>query len=110
MSDAPITFIDAETLEAWLQAGDAVLFDVREDNEFAAERIPGSTLLPLSRFDPGAVVADDDKNVVIHCRSGVRCGQASALLRAAGDERPLYRLEGGILGWKAKGKATEPGV
>ena len=110
MSDAPITFIDAETLETWLKAGDAALFDVREDNEFAVERIPGSTLVPLSRFDPSAITAEDGKKIVFHCRSGVRCGQASALLREAGDGRPLHRLEGGINAWKSAGMPVEPGA
>jgi rhodanese-related sulfurtransferase len=43
--------IDATTLNAWLEAGEAVLVDVREPAEHAGEHIAGAQLLPLSRFD-----------------------------------------------------------
>jgi rhodanese-related sulfurtransferase len=36
------------------------------------------------------------------CASGIRCGMASELLARAGFPE-LYRLAGGIMGWKAAG-------
>jgi rhodanese-related sulfurtransferase len=101
--------IDVATLTAWLDAGEVDLYDVREQAEFAAERIAGSTLIPLSSFDPGAVNTHSERHLVFHCKSGVRCGMASQILRAAGFEGPIHRLEGGILAWKAHGGKIQPG-
>ena len=101
--------IDVATLTAWLDAGEADLYDVREQAEFAAERIAGSTLVPLSSFDPGAVDTHSERHLVFHCKSGVRCGMASQILRTAGFEGPIHRLEGGILAWKAAGGKIQPG-
>ncbi|GAB4191953.1 MAG: rhodanese-like domain-containing protein [Thalassobaculales bacterium] len=109
MSDAKTTMIDPDTLEAWLAEGSATVYDVREEHEWAAERIPGTRLLPLSRFDPAAAVAAPGSRLVFHCRSGVRCGQAAQLMRAAGHDGTINRLAGGILGWKQAGKPTIAG-
>lgn len=109
MTEPKTQFIDAATLDEWLREGDVALFDVREEDEFAQARIPGSTLVPLSHFDPASIVADAGDRVVLHCRSGRRCGLAAERLRAAGDRRPLYRLEGGIIAWAQGGFPVEPG-
>ena len=46
--------VEATTLKMWLEQGEALLIDVREPLEYAAEHIPDAQLLPLSTFDPGA--------------------------------------------------------
>ena len=114
------TMIDARTLAEWLRAGEADLYDVREPAEFAAERIPGSRLVPLSSFDPAAIGGGAGRRAVLHCKSGVRCGVAAEtplrcgvaaeMLRAAGHPGPLHRLAGGIEAWKSAGGPTEPGT
>jgi rhodanese-related sulfurtransferase len=101
--------IDAATLSGWLESGEADLYDVREAPEFAAERIPSSTLIPLSAFDPSAVDTNSSRHLVFHCKSGVRCGMATEIMRAMGFEGPIHRLEGGILAWKASGGQIQPG-
>ena len=51
----------------------AVLVDVREPYEIAAERIPGSIELPLSQLARGKPAnLPQDKAVVFHCASGAR--------------------------------------
>jgi rhodanese-related sulfurtransferase len=83
-----------------------VLVDVREPNETALERIPGSVLLPLSAFDPAAIPAPEGRDVVFACRSGRRSVTASL---AAQDQGFAYasHLAGGILAWKAAGLPIE---
>ena len=98
-----ILFVDFKTLRDWLANGTASLFDVREEHEFAAQQIPGAISLPLSRFDASQISTGSQTHIVIHCRSGVRCGVAAQLLQESGFSQNIYRLEGGILGWKAAG-------
>lgn len=93
---------DAKTVNEWLQAGSAVLIDVREPGEYARENIPAARLMPLSAFDPAALGGDADKIAVFHCASGNRTRMNAELLLATGFKR-IYHLKGGIAAWKAAG-------
>lgn len=99
--------VDASTLQAWLQTGQAVLVDVREPFEHATERIEGARHVPLAQIEPDTLKAQHmGERLVFHCRSGARSGKAlercEIVLRQAGIE--TYHLRGGIEAWKAAGK------
>lgn len=95
----------AEVHDAML-AGKAVLIDVREPHEFAAERIHGALLHPLSTFDPKALPADSgERRVIFQCAAGRRSAMAFELCREAGVDVRTHMI-GGLGGWKATGLAT----
>lgn len=83
-----------------------VLVDVREPNETALERIPGSVLMPLSAFDPAAIPDLEGRDVVFSCRSGRRSVTASLAAQEQGFAYSSH-LAGGILAWKAAGLPLE---
>ncbi len=98
--------VDPQTLEQWLESGQAVLVDVREPFEHASERIPGAVLIPLSKFTPESVRERfGDRRVVFHCRSGKRSHKAASQLATQGQQ--AFHLAGGIEAWKAAGKRVE---
>jgi rhodanese-related sulfurtransferase len=98
-----VTDVAPELCEAWMQSGDTVLIDVREDFEYAEERIVGAVLHPLSRFDANALAREHgNKRVVFHCRSGKRSHEAAERYQQHGS--PVFHLAGGIEGWKASGR------
>jgi rhodanese-related sulfurtransferase len=66
-----------QEVAAGLEAGSTLLIDVREPNETAAERIPGSVLLPLSRFDPDDIPDPQGRAVVFACAAGIRSLRAA---------------------------------
>jgi rhodanese-related sulfurtransferase len=82
-----------------------LLVDVREAGEFAAERIDGATLLPLSAFDPLALPDAENRQIVFHCGSGMRSAKAVAACQAAGLSHDAH-LKGGIQAWTAAGLPT----
>lgn len=90
-------------VRAALDAGEIVLIDVREPDEFASASIPGSVNYPLSRFDPTALPAADGKRLVTTCRSGQRSQRAAAIAARAGVSIDAH-LAGGILAWAAAGQ------
>lgn len=95
---------DPRTVQSWVGAGQAVLIDVREPDENARERIAGSVLVPLSRFDPSRIAVAPGQRVVMHCKGGRRSADAcrmSAPLAASGVQ--IFSLEGGIENWKKQG-------
>src|SRR5438105_9358879 len=100
--------VEATTLRVWLERGEALLIDVREPPEYAAEHIPGARLLPLSTFDPTRVPQEAGKKVVLHCVMGMRSAQAGQKLLDAGYTT-VYNFRGGVQAWKEAGYATASG-
>jgi len=47
--------VTARRLEAMPQAGEALVVDVREVDEFTAGHIPGAVNMPLSPFQPSTL-------------------------------------------------------
>lgn len=101
-AQAQLTELDAAEVSAGMARGEILLVDVREPNETAAERIPGAVLMPLSRFDPGALPKG---NVVFTCQVGKRSALAVAKCRAAGVPVNTH-MRGGLTAWKAAGLPT----
>jgi rhodanese-related sulfurtransferase len=98
--------IDATSLKAWLDAGAAVLVDVRPPAMHAAERIPGARSVPLTpAFDPARLPPAEGRPLVVHCEIGVMSADAARRVAAAGRE--VYDLRGGIVAWKQAGLPVE---
>lgn len=99
----PIKTVDAATLKRWMESGEAVVVDVREPAEHAAEKIPGATLTPLGMVSKSSLPVCEGKKLVIHCRSGKRSTSACEKLLAEDPNLEIYNLEGGISAWGAMG-------
>ncbi len=99
--------IDAPSLQRRLEAGEALLIDVREAHEYAREHIEGARLAPLSRFQLEDFSAHRGQTAVFYCHSGTRTKFSAGLLLSKGF-RDAYELSGGILAWKAAGLPTQP--
>lgn len=94
--------VSAEEAKQWIDAGRAVLIDIRERDEHARECIDGACLTSLSCFDAGAIEADRGKIAVFHCKSGMRT-QTNARRLAECGFADAYYLAGGIEAWKRAG-------
>ena len=83
------------------QKSNYLLIDVREPVEHAALSIPGALLIPMGKFEDGSAFAQipADKEIILHCRSGVRSAKCLALLKAAGFNNSKH-LKGGIIAWE----------
>jgi len=98
--------LTADECAKLLESGEAELIDVREVNEWEAERIPGATLYPLSNFGERRPAGSPDKIGIFHCRSGRRTYDYFRFFEM-NDYKEVYHMEGGILDWKAQGYPTE---
>jgi len=96
--------LSPDDLYVMLSNDEVVLVDVREDNEFAAERIPGALSFPLSTLNPADLPAG--KTIVLSCAGGVRSVKAAALCQIDGLDINQH-LAGGLNAWKAAGLPTE---
>lgn len=77
---------------------DFQLIDVREQNEFDFANL-GGELIPLGSVPQQVEKFDKEKQVVVHCRSGKRSGDAIHYLEQNHGFENLYNLKGGILAW-----------
>jgi molybdopterin/thiamine biosynthesis adenylyltransferase/rhodanese-related sulfurtransferase len=96
--DATIT---ARELKDWQDAGkDLFLVDVREPAEYEINRIPGSILIPKGEILSGEALSrfPQDRQIVLHCKSGVRSAEALAALKAAGFSGAVH-VQGGVVSW-----------
>ena len=100
--------IDAQTLKTMLADGSALLVDVREPDEFAAEKIAGALNVPLSTFNPAALPDAGGKTVVLQCAGGKRSAMAVDKCRNANQAIETH-LAGGLAAWKAAGLPTVTG-
>jgi len=77
------------------------LLDVREPHEHKIANIPYATLIPLGELPKRLAEIPRDREIVVHCKSGVRSAKGAALLRENGFTRVL-NMKGGILAWSDK--------
>jgi molybdopterin/thiamine biosynthesis adenylyltransferase/rhodanese-related sulfurtransferase len=88
----------AELAERLRRDDDIDLIDVREPHEWEIARIPGARLIPLAAVPDAIGVLDPAREIVVHCKGGVRSAKAVRQLRAAGFTR-VWNLAGGITRW-----------
>jgi adenylyltransferase/sulfurtransferase len=90
-----------EELKRRLDAGEKVfVLDVREPHEYQICNINGH-LIPLGDLPKRMNELDSSREIVVHCKSGVRSAKAVAQLQQAGF-RKVANLKGGILAWADK--------
>src|SRR5512146_2875153 len=99
--------IQPEELKRRLDAGDDIfVLDVREPHEYQTCNI-GGYLIPLGDLPKRVNELDTSREIVAHCKSGVRSGKAVDFLQKAGFRR-VKNLAGGILRWSEKVDPTVP--
>ena len=99
--------IQPEELKAKLDAGeDIFILDVREPHEYQICNLNGY-LIPLGELPKRAHELDSSREIVAHCRSGVRSAKAVTFLQQAGF-RKVKNLAGGILAWSDKVDSSVP--
>ncbi len=109
--EAPVTTevpeISVEELKRRLDAGESpFILDVREPHEYSICNLNGF-LMPLDSVGERLAELDRTREIVVHCRSGVRSAKAVMQLRKAGFTN-AKNLAGGILAWSDRVDATVP--
>jgi len=90
--------MQVEELKRRLDAGENLfVLDVREPHEYQICNI-GGHLIPLGDLPKRVNELDSSREIVAHCRSGVRSAKAVGFLQQAGFKK-VHNLAGGILAW-----------
>ncbi|MFT4287503.1 adenylyltransferase/sulfurtransferase MoeZ [Nocardioides sp.] len=93
---------------------DFVLVDVREPNEYEINKIPGSVLIPKGDFLNGTALGrlgelsgEGQRQVVFHCKSGVRSAEVLAIAKGAGYSDAVH-VGGGVVAWVNQIDPSQP--
>jgi len=99
--------VSIDELRDRLQAGKAVLLDVRPDEEYLAGHLPQALSIPLDELEQRLNELPRHRTIVAYCRGPlcVLADDALALLSKQG--RKVARLEEGVSEWEQAGWALE---
>ncbi len=95
-----INEIDSDELTEFLQINDAILVDVRRDDEYINGHIENSINIDYmsDEFVDKTDRLDKNMPIILYCRSGRR-SYLSAIKLSENGFKEVYNLEGGILSW-----------
>jgi rhodanese-related sulfurtransferase len=94
-----VDHVDVREAEQAARAGDALLLDVREDDEWAAGHAPGVLHVPMGELRQDTLPRD--RPVLVVCRVGGRSAAVGQALEQLGYE--VANVTGGMLAWSAAG-------
>jgi hydroxyacylglutathione hydrolase len=105
-----IELIDPDALAERIDIGDGPLvLDVRDDDEVADGRIPGSIHIPYSQLPERLAELPAGREIATVCSGGKRSGLAASILQREGFDRVVHVAHGGVGTWKAAGRPVEGG-
>ncbi|MBN9461098.1 MAG: ArsR family transcriptional regulator [Burkholderiales bacterium] len=86
-----------------IEDGTVVLLDVRQDDEFAQDHLPGAVNIPLEQLERRVDELSENADIVAYCKGQycVLTMEAVNILRASG--RRARPLAGGVSEWRAAG-------
>ncbi len=89
--------ISATELKRRIDSGDDLqLIDVRQPDEYAFAKIPGTRLIPLGEVVRRMNEINPARETIVHCKMGGRSAKAIEMLKQAGFSGELKNLKGGI--------------
>ncbi len=94
--------IDVDEAKRRLDAGDALLVDVREADEWRAGHVAGATHIPLGIVASRASGLPKDRDILVICRTGNRSAMAQERLEQAGFTN-ITNVAGGMTAWAEQG-------
>lgn len=102
--------VTREELRARVEAGDAVVLDVRPVEEYLAGHIPGAVSLPVAELADRINELPPDAEIIVYCR-GAYCVLAYDAVRLLTDHGwRAIRLNDGMLEWRLSELPIEAGV
>ncbi len=108
-STISVTQLESMLKEREEGSRDFVLVDVREQNEYEINKIPGSVLIPKGEFLNGHALEQlsNDRQAVLYCKTGVRSAEALAVIKGAGFSDAVH-VGGGVAAWVNQIDPSQP--
>jgi hydroxyacylglutathione hydrolase len=98
----PLPTVDAQETASRMRSGQALLLDVRSQNEYDSEHIEGARHIFYGKLAQRVAELLPESEIIIHCTSGTRSLIAASLLQSYGFSR-VANMRGGIDAWRKAG-------
>ncbi|WP_225845050.1 rhodanese-like domain-containing protein [Streptomyces sp. HPF1205] len=95
------------SVDAAAVPADAILLDVRENDEWAAGHAQNAVHIPMSEITARVAEVPEGDRVHVVCRVGGRSAQVTQYLIAQGID--AVNVNGGMLDWEAAGRPVVDG-
>ena len=104
INNESINQMNADELIEFIELNDAVLVDVRTEDEYNSGYIENSLNIDYfsNEFSVNADKLDKNTPIILYCRSGKRSSMSAKKISKLGFKE-IYNLEGGILEWIEEG-------
>ena len=102
-----INQMNSDELIEFIELNDAILVDVRTEDEYNSGYIENSLNIDYfsNDFSVNADKLDKSTPIILYCRSGKRSSMSANKISKLGFKE-IYNLEGGILEWIEEGNAV----
>jgi molybdopterin/thiamine biosynthesis adenylyltransferase/rhodanese-related sulfurtransferase len=106
-----IVEIDTQQAQTRIEAGNVLVLDVREPDEYDQGALPNALHIPRGHLEAQIEgrATDRDQTIVVYCAGGVRSAFAARTLQELGYSDVLS-MEGGFGKWKDEGRAWKQPV
>jgi rhodanese-related sulfurtransferase len=86
---------------------DALIIDVREENEYQQQHLPNATNVSLGQLEQAIeeIATDKSTPIVCYCAGGNRSAIAADVLNNMGYTN-VVSIDGGLSAWESSGKDT----
>jgi len=107
INNESINQMNSDELIEFIELNDAVLVDVRTEDEYNSGYIENSLNIDYfsNDFSLNADKLDKSTPIILYCRSGKRSSMSANKISKLGFKE-IYNLEGGILEWIEEGNAV----
>ena len=106
INNESINQMNSDELIEFIELNDAILVDVRTEDEYNSGYIENSLNIDYfsNDFSVNADKLDKNTPIILYCRSGNRSSMSANKISKLGFKE-IYNLEGGILEWIEEGNA-----
>ncbi len=106
INNESINQMNSDELIEFIELNDAVLVDVRTEDEYNSGYIENSLNIDYfsNDFSVNADKLDKNTPIILYCRSGKRSSMSANKISKLGFKE-IYNLQGGILEWIEEGNA-----
>ena len=107
INNESINQMNSDELIEFIELNDAILVDVRTEDEYNSGYIENSLNIDYfsNAFSVNADKLDKSTPIILYCRSGKRSSMSANKISKLGFKE-IYNLEGGILEWIEEGNAV----
>lgn len=92
--------VNVATVRSWMSSADITVLDIRDEDSFQEEHVPGAICLQREDVSTFMQRTDKDKPLVCYCYHGISSQSAAQYFSDQGFKK-VYSMIGGFESWRS---------